>query len=54
MNKDTKRDTKLLTGAASQVGHQGVSAVAAALVASLRVGAESLTAAILDGALVDV
>lgn len=45
---------ELLTGAASQVRQQRVSAVAAALVAALRVGAESLAAAVLDGALVDV
>lgn len=45
---------ELLTSAASQIRQQGISAVAAALVAALRVGAEGLTAAVLDGTLVDV
>lgn len=43
-----------LTSAAPQIRQQGVSAVAAALVAALRVGAEGLAAAVLDGTLVDV
>lgn len=47
-------DKNLLTGATSQIRHQGISTVAAALVTTLRVGAESLTAAVLNGALVDV
>lgn len=47
-------DPKLLTGAASQIRHQGISSVAAALVATVWVGAESLTAAILNGTLIDV
>lgn len=45
---------ELLTSAAPQIRQQRISAVAAALIAALRVGAESLTAAVLDGALVDV
>lgn len=45
---------ELLTSAASQIRQQGISAVAAALVAALRVGAEGLTATVLDGTLVDV
>lgn len=45
---------ELLTSAASQIRQQGISAVAAALVTALRVGAEGLTAPVLDGALVDV
>lgn len=45
---------KLLTNAASQIGHQGVSTVAAALIAPLWVGAECLTATILNRTLVDV
>lgn len=48
------RVKELLTSAASQIRQQGISAVAAALVAALRVGAEGLTAAVLDGTLVDV
>ena len=47
-------DEELLTSAASQIRQQRISAVAAALVAALRVGAERLAAAVLDGALVDV
>lgn len=50
----TDSETKLLTSAASQIRHQGVSTVAAALVATLRVCAESLTAAVLNGTLVNV
>lgn len=45
---------KLLTSAGSQIGHECISRVAAALVTALRVGAEGLTAAIFNGALVDV
>lgn len=48
------QDKQLLTSAASQIRHQGVSTVAAALVTTLRVGAESLTATVLNGTLVDV
>lgn len=49
-----ERVEELLTGAGSLIGQQRESTVAAALVAALRVGAERLTAAVLDGALVDV
>lgn len=45
---------KLLTSAGSQIGHECISRVAAALVTALRVGAEGLTAAIFNGTLVDV
>ena len=44
----------VLTSAAPEVWHQGVTAATAALVAALGVCAECLAATILDGALIDV
>lgn len=48
------RKKHILTSAASQIRHEGISTVAATLVATLRVGAEILTATILNGTLINV
>ena len=50
----TDRQTDRQTYAAPQVRHQGVATLTAALVASVGVGAEHLTAAVLNGAFIDV
>lgn len=54
--ESSRRQTAVLrlTGAGPEVRHQSVAGAAAALVAALRVGAESLTASVLDRTLVDV